>query len=147
MPKFLPLARHFSFRLFPVRGLAAVTVPLALAAGHLPAQAAGVLPGGLAQIAQGEAGAEVGGFKQETLKAYAAAVLKVQAVDNAWQPRLTRAETAEEIASLTRQATDEMIGEIEGQGLSLKQYNAITKAAQQDDRLYDHILTLLAEAR
>jgi hypothetical protein len=138
MPRFLPLARR----------LAALAASLALAAGLLPAQAARALPGGaLLQVAQADEGGDVGGFSQETLKAYAAAVRKVQAVDNAWQPKLTQAETAEEIENLTRQATDEMIGEIEGEGLSLRQYNAITKAAEQDDRLYDHIMTLLAQAR
>ncbi len=152
MPRLLPLARLFPSRFFPAGflaagGLAALAVPLALVAGLLPGQAARAQPAGPAQIAQAEEAAEVGGFSQETLKAYAAAVLKVQAVDNAWQPRLTQAETAEEIESLTRQATGEMIGEIEAQGLSLRQYNAITKAAEQDDRLYDHIMTLLAQAR
>jgi hypothetical protein len=137
MPRFLPLARR----------LATLAVPLALGAALHPAQAVRALPGGLAQLAQAPEGAEVGGFRRETLKAYAAAVLKVQAVDDAWQPKLTQAETAEEIERLTRQATDEMIGEIEAQGLSLRQYNAITKAAAQDDRLYDHIMTLLAQAR
>ncbi|WP_193368474.1 DUF4168 domain-containing protein [Pelagibius marinus] len=147
MPRFLPLARRYSSRLSLARGLAVVALPFALAAGLLPGQAARAQPLGPAQIAQAEKAAEVGGFSAETLQAYATAVLKVQAVDNAWQPRLTQAETAEEIESLTRQATDEMIGEIEAQGLTLRQYNAITKAAEQDDRLYDHIMTLLAEAR
>ncbi len=147
MPSFLPFARLSLRHLRPARGLAALAVPLALAAGLLPGQAARAQPGVALQLVQTDAGADVGGFSQETLKAYAAAVRKVQAVDNAWQPRLTQAETAEEIENLTRQATDEMIGEIESHGLSLRQYNAITKAAERDTRLYDHIMTLLAEAR
>lgn len=148
MPRFLPLARR----------LAALAAPLALAVGALPVQA-----GDLPQQAQTQGqdqtqvqdqiqgqvqqDGEVGGFSQEVLQSYAAAVLKVQEVDSAWQPRLQEAESAEEIEAMTRQATDEMVGEIEAQGLSVGQYNSITKAAEQDDQLYDHIMTLLAQAR
>jgi hypothetical protein len=133
MPRFLPLARRFAL----------LALPFGLASSLLPGYAASAQPGGL-QLAQG---AEVGGFSQTTLEAYAAAVRKVQEVDRAWQPKFNGAETAEEIENLTRRATDEMVGEIEAQGLSVQEYNAITKAAQQDSRLYDHIMTLLAQAQ
>ncbi len=138
MPRFLPLARRF----------AVLVLPFGLATALLPGQAARALPDGLqlVQAAKG-AGAEVGGFSQDTLEAYAAAVLKIQDVDKAWQPKFNEAKTAEEIEDLTRRATDEMVGEIEAQGLSVQEYNAITKAAEQDDQLYDHIMTLLAEAK
>ncbi|MEQ8354284.1 MAG: DUF4168 domain-containing protein [Kiloniellaceae bacterium] len=131
-----------------VRRLAVLAVPVAVAAGAVPAgavagQAANALPGAGGQLAQ----AEIGGFSQAKLESYAAAVNNVQRVDDAWQPKLSQAETAEEIESMTRQATDEMIGEIEGQGLTVEEYNSITQAAEQNDLLYDHIMTLLAEAR
>lgn len=133
MPTFLSLCRRF----------AVVTLPLGLAAGLLPGQAAQAAAGSQ-QLAQAE---EIGGFSQPTLAAYAAAVRRVQAVDRAWQPRFSSAETAEEIEALTRQATDEMVGEIEAEGLSVQQYNDITKAAQQNEQLYDHIMALLAQAQ
>lgn len=136
MSRFLPLARR----------LATLAAVLPFSAGLSPAQAASALPGDL-QLAQAEQGGQVNGFSQEMLKSYAAAVLKVQEVDSAWQPRLQQAESDEELKAMTRQATDEMVGEIEAQGLSVQQYNDITKAAEQDDRLYDHIMTLLAQAR
>lgn len=137
MPRFFPLARR----------LAALAVPLALAAAVLPGQAARALPGDHLNLAQAQDAAEVGGYSQQTLEAYATAVLKVQEVDSAWQPKISQAESAEEIETLTRQATDEMVGEIEAQGLSVQEYNDITKAAEQDKQLYDHIITLLAEAK
>lgn len=133
MPTFLSLCRRF----------AVLALPFGLVAGLLPGQAVLASPGAR-QLAQT---GEVGGFSQPTLEAYAAAVLRVQAVDKAWQPKFSTAETAEEIEALTRQATDEMVGEIEGQGLSIQQYNDITKAAQQNEQLYDHIMALLAQAQ
>lgn len=122
--------------------LAIVAVPLALA-GVGPPAAAGQAGGGKdAQLAQ----SEVGGYSQEQLESYVAAVKQVQRIDEAWQPRMTQAETPEEIETMTRQATDEMIGEIENQGLTVAEYNEITRAAETDQQLYDHILTLLAQA-
>ena len=135
MPRFLPLVRRLALLALPFGSV--------LPFGLLPVQIALAQPGG-PQLAQ--AAAEVGGFSPATLQAYASAVRKVQDVDRAWQPRFNDAETAEEIEELTRRATDEMVGEIEAQGLSVQQYNAITEAAQRDERLYDHIMTLLARA-
>ncbi|GAB4226313.1 MAG: hypothetical protein Tsb0032_32640 [Kiloniellaceae bacterium] len=126
-----------------IRRFATLVLPLGLAAGLLPGAPAGAAAEA-AQLAQTEG---VGGFSQPTLQAYAAAVRKVQDVDAAWQPKFSAAKTAEEIEGLTRQATDEMVAEIEAQGLSVQQYNDITKAAQQDNELYDRIMVLLAEAR
>ncbi|MEO3430876.1 DUF4168 domain-containing protein [Pelagibius sp. CAU 1746] len=131
---------------FLIRCRASLAVPLALACALPPGQAAWSLPGRLPQLVQADAEGEVGGFSQEALKAYVSAVLKVRAVDSAWRPRIAQAGSDEEAASLTREATDEMIGEIEALGLTLQQYNDITKAADRDSRLYDHIMTLLAQA-
>ena len=132
MSKFIALASR----------LAIVAVPLALAGIGAPAAAEQTGPAKDPQLAQ----SQVGGYSQEQLESYVAAVKQVQRVDEAWQPRMTEAETPEEIESMTRQATDEMIGEIENQGLTVTEYNEITRAAETDQKLYDHILTLLAQA-
>jgi hypothetical protein len=133
MPRRLRLARRFGV----------LAVPLALAAGLLPGQAARALQNDLLQVAQ----AEVGGFSQAQLEAYAAAVVKVQQIDRAWQPKIDQAQNEEEAKTMTTEATDEMIGEIEAKGLSVQEYNAITQAAEEDPQLYDHIMTLLAQAQ
>lgn len=132
MSKFIALASR----------LAIVAIPLALAGVGMPASAEQSQDNGDLRLAQ----AEVGGFSQEKLQSYVAAVKEVQKVDEAWQPKLSGAESAEEIEEMTRQATDEMVGEIEAQGLTVAEYNSITRAAEQDQQLYDHIMTLLAEA-
>jgi hypothetical protein len=38
-----------------------------------------------------------------------------------------------------------MVSEIQAQGLSVQEYNTITQAAEKDERLYQHIVTLLAQ--
>ncbi len=107
--------------------LAIVAVPLALAGVGAPAVAGQVGSDKDAQLAQ----SQVGGYSQEQLESYVAAVKQVQRIDEAWQPRMTQAETPEEI---------------ENQGLTVAEYNEITRAAETDQQLYDHILTLLAQA-
>lgn len=129
----LSLAHRFAF----------LVMPLALAAGLLPGQTARAMQGDLVRMAQ----ADVAGFSQEQLEAYANAVLKVQQIDQAWSPKIQQAPTKMEAETLTAQATDEMIGGIEEEGLSVQEYNAITQAAQQDDQLYERIMTLLAEVK
>jgi len=119
-----------------------VIVPLALAAGLLPGQTARAFQNDLLRLAQ----ADVGGFSQAQLEAYAAAVMTVQEIDRAWSPKIDQAETTMEAETLKAQATNEMIGGIEAQGLSVQEYNTITQAAEQDQVLYDHIMTLLAQA-
>lgn len=84
-------------------------------------------------------------FSQQQLESYAAAVLKVQAIDQTWKPQIQEAETPQQAEQLTMQAAEEMIGEIQGEGLTVQEYNAITQAAEQDPALYDRIVALLAE--
>ena len=130
-------------RLYLARRFAFLILPVALAAGALPGQSARAMQQDLLKVAQ----ADVGGFSEAQLEAYANAVRKVQAVDDAWQPRINQAESEEAAEVLTTQATDEMIGEIQDEGLSVQEYNAITQAAESDDRLYERIMTLLAQAK
>ena len=132
---------------------------LALALASLPARAFPVMPAGFPLLAEtrseppsvqqaqspGPLQEDIGGFSRSQLEAYADAVVKVQELDRAWQPRIDQAESEAEAETLVTQATDEMVGEIEAQGLSVQEYNAIPQAAERDDRLYEHIMTLLAQ--
>lgn len=130
-------------RLHLARRLGVVVVPLALAAGF------SALPAAAQQNAappMPQAGAEAGGYSQQQLESYAAAVMKVQEIDRAWQPKIQQAEDQQQAEAMTTEATNQMIGEIEAQGLSVQEYNAITQAAEQDRQLYDRIIALLTEA-
>ena len=95
------------------------------------------------QLAQAKAEA----YSESQLEAYVAAVVKIYEIDRAWQPRIDGAETSGEAVALTREATEKMIAEVQAQGLSVDEYNAITKAAEADDRLYERIRVLLAARR
>ena len=90
---------------------------------------------------------EAEAYSRSQLEAYVAAVLKIYEIDRAWQPRIDGAETSGEAVALTREATEQMIAEVEAQGLSVEEYNDITKAAEADDQLYERIRILLAERR
>ncbi|WP_299615688.1 DUF4168 domain-containing protein [Pelagibius sp.] len=125
-------------RPFPLLALALVVM-----AGLLPGPALAGGPATGLHLAQAAA-PEV---SQTDLEAYVAAVVKIQEIDAALQPRIDDADNADEAAALTREATDRMIAEVEAQGLTVEQYNSITRAAEQDVRLYERILTLLAARR
>jgi 4-aminobutyrate aminotransferase-like enzyme len=124
------------------RRLGVFVVPLALAGSLLPAQAV-LAQNDPQQFVQPEGSA----FSEAQLESYAAAVLTVQEIDRAWQPKIYQAGSEAEAEAMTAQATDEMIGEIEGKGLSVEEYNAITQAAERDEQLYNRIIALLAEAQ
>lgn len=125
------------------RQLPLLAMALVVMAGLLPGPAAAGGPASGLHLAQA-AGPEV---SQNDLEAYVAAVVKIQQIDAALQPRIEGAENADEAAALTREATDQMVAEVEAQGLTVEQYNSITRAAEQDVRLYERILTLLAARR
>ncbi len=97
----------------------------------------------LMQFAQ----ADTADYSEGQLEAYVDAVVKIQEIDQAWQPRIEGAQTSGEAAALTREATEKMIAEVEAQGLTVDEYNSITQAAEQDDQLYERIIALLAERR
>lgn len=120
-----------------------LVLPLVLAAGlaSLPAAA----QQGNAPMPQAAPGAG-GDYSQDKLESYAAAVMKVQEIDRAYQPKIQQAQDQQQAEAITTEATNQMIGEIEAQGLSVDEYNAITEAAEQDKQLYDRIMTLLAQS-
>ena len=125
------MARHFP--------LSAVIFSMALiAAGQAPALAD-------QRLQRVQASAEA--YTESQLEAYVAAVVRIYEIDRAWQPRIDGAETSGEAVVLTRQATEQMIAEVRAQGLSVDEYNAITQAAEADDRLYERIRVLLAAWR
>lgn len=125
------------------RPLPLLAMAMVVMAGLLPGPAFAGGPAAGPHLAQA-ASPEV---SQTDLAAYVAAVVKIQQIDAALQPRIDDAANADEAAALTREATDRMVAEVEAQGLTVEQYNAITRAAERDVRLYERILTLLAARR
>ena len=129
MPKFLTLA--------------AAALAGACLIGFYPAAGVKASPNLWGQFAQAQSEA----YSEAELETYVAAVLKIYEIDKAWQPRIDEAQTNGEAAALTREATEQMIGEVQALGLSVEEYNAITEAAEQDNQLYERIRGMLAERR
>src|SRR3546814_13271763 len=109
------------------RRLGVLVLPLALAGGALPAAAAGFLQ--TAQADAPQAGSQGAAYSQEQLESYAAAVMKVQEIDRAWQPKIQQAEDQPQDAQMVTAATDELMGPTEAQGLADRQYHAHNRAA------------------
>lgn len=152
-------------RKFPQsRQLGAVAAPLALAflltAGLLPVRSArafqeeptpavesgkSVPQGGTvaARAAGNTTDDNTDGFSADQLSSYAEAVRAVQGVDRAWSGRIDWADTVEQAEDFTQRAAEEMAAAIQAQGLSLRDYNSITRAVAEDQRLYDRVTGLL----
>src|SRR3546814_4005458 len=115
------------------RRLGVLVLPLALAGGALPAAAAGFLQ--TAQADAPQAGSQGAAYSQEQLESYAAAVMKVQEIDRAWQPKIQQAEDQQQADQMATEDTDAMIGQIEAQGLRSEEHTSITQAAEQDQQI------------
>src|SRR3546814_10776407 len=91
------------------RRLGVLVLPLALAGGALPAAAAGFLQ--TAQADAPQAGSQGAAYSQEQLESYAAAFMKVQEIDRAWQPKIQQAEDQQQADQMATEATDEVRSE------------------------------------
>lgn len=72
-------------------------------------------------------GAEI---DQATIVAFAEASLEVEAIGQAWSPRIVEAESEEEAQTLRAEAAEEMTEAVEQAGLTVQLYNQIAQAAQ-----------------
>lgn len=82
-------------------------------------------------------------FSDEEIETYADATLEVQEIGAKWEPRLLEAQQAqqpEQLEQLQREAEEEMVDAVQSAGLSVEQYNEITRMAQVDQNLRDRIL-------
>src|SRR3546814_9491810 len=103
MPRRLPLARP----------LGVLILPVAIAAGIASAQATPALQNtplqpapAAVQLAQAM-GTPAEAYSEQQLQAYAAAVMKVQEIDRAWQPKIGQAQSQEE-AERSEEHTSEL---------------------------------------
>lgn len=78
-------------------------------------------------------------FSEDELQAFAVATLEVEKVQAKWQPQLANAETAEENAAIRQQAIQEMTEVIQGEGLSVDQYNGMHAAVQQNPAVLEKV--------
>lgn len=88
-----------------------------------------------------------GNVSDESLQAYAMAVLEINRIQTDMQPQIDGAGSQQEAEQLRRQARDQMVEAIQDQGLSIEQYNEINTMARQDTEVRAAILEHMQNAQ
>jgi len=84
-------------------------------------------------------------FPEQNLRAYARAAIEVSELQQQFRGQLQQAQGAEEQQAIQEEANAAMIAAIEGEGLSLEQYNQIATAMQSNPDLVEDIRGYLEE--
>lgn len=115
--------------------------------------AASVIALGLAgplAVAQSKTGSGAGSTAQqiiqpseEQLQRYAGAVKKVSAVAADYQPRLQAAQDDAARQAVRVEADQKMVDVVEADGMSLQEYNGISRAVQRDPTLRQRVESLV----
>ncbi|MCC9625536.1 DUF4168 domain-containing protein [Thalassospira sp. MA62] len=82
-------------------------------------------------------------FSDEKLQQYASAVTEIQQLNTKWQQRIQQSEDPNEAQALRQDASEEMIGAVRDEGLTLDEYNQITTAATNNPELSSKITSYL----
>jgi len=78
-------------------------------------------------------------YSEQDLEAFAAAALKVEALNEKWIPQIAEAETADENAAMRQRAMEEMRDAVREEGLTIQEYNGIYDAAQKNPEVMSTI--------
>jgi predicted ATPase with chaperone activity len=84
-------------------------------------------------------------FSQQQIEAFADAATEVQRVQTELNAKARDAGNAEEIARVQQEAQAAATQAVEDSGLSVEEYTAIAKAANQDPQLYAMIVDLMQQ--
>ena len=79
------------------------------------------------------------------LRTFIDAATEVQSISEKWQARAASTESEEEVEEVRRQATEEMVGAVEEKGMTVDEFNSISKAAEQDPQLKSRIVAMLQQ--
>ena len=82
---------------------------------------------------------------QGQIETFADAALEVRQVQEDLNAQMQGAPDAQEVQQLQQQAQQEAQQAIEGNGLSVDEYNAIVQAANQDPQLYAMIVEVMEQ--
>ncbi len=133
----MPFTRTIKSALFGC-GLAAAmgAIPAALAAKDAPSSQAPLI---LAQAAT---------YDDETIDAFAAAQGDLEEIQVAYTAQYQEAQTEERRQQINQQATEEMVEAIrDAPGITVEEYNAIIRAANEDPELAQRINDAIADAQ
>ncbi|TVR96385.1 MAG: DUF4168 domain-containing protein [Rhodospirillales bacterium] len=84
-------------------------------------------------------------YTDEELRAYAAAAIEVQRINEAFQPQLQAADSPEDVEAVRVEATGKMVEAVEDEGLSVERYNEIFQAAQADPAVAEQVSRYVQE--
>jgi len=84
-------------------------------------------------------------FSLSEIETFADAAVEVRQVQQDFDTQVQGAQDAEEIEELQQQAQQDAEQAIEGNGLSVDEYNAIVQAANQDPQLYAMIVEVMEQ--
>ena len=84
-------------------------------------------------------------FSQQKIEAFADAATEVQRVQTELDGKAKAAQNPEEVTKLQQEAQQEASQAVESSGLSIDEYAAIAKAANEDPDLYAMIVDLMQQ--
>jgi len=84
-------------------------------------------------------------FSLSEIETFADAAVEVRQVQQDFDTQVQGAQDAEEIEELQQRAQQDAEQAIEGNGLSVDEYNAIVQAANQDPQLYAMIVEVMEQ--
>lgn len=82
-------------------------------------------------------------LSQSQLESFAAAATRISDITNNLQANAQGVGDQAELARLQEQANQEMVAAVEGQGLTVAEYNRIYQAAQADPEIHAMVMELL----
>lgn len=80
-------------------------------------------------------------WSEQKLDAFAAASVAISEKQSEWRQRIADADSQEKQADLREKANKDIKGTIEDKGLSPQEYSRIHRSAQQNDDLYEELMT------
>ena len=86
-------------------------------------------------------------FEENTLKSFAAAMVKVEEVSNVYAPQIENASSVEAAQRLQQEANGLMVQAVQDQGLDVATYNEIAQAMQRDGDLRRQIMEMVEDVR
>lgn len=86
-------------------------------------------------------------WSEQKLDAFAAASVAISEKQAEWRQRIAEADAQEKQAELREKANKDIKGTIEDKGLSPQDYSRIHRSAQQNDDLYEELMTRIKAER
>ncbi|HEY9234232.1 MAG TPA: DUF4168 domain-containing protein [Phenylobacterium sp.] len=123
--------------------LAAGLLGVAATAASAQAQTA---PAAEAPAAAAPAAPAAGGFSDEDLKAFGAAMTEIQKINGEYGPKITAAADANAKAEVQKEMIGKMGAAVQASGLSAEKYNDMSNAVQKDAALRARLTEVLNAA-